>query len=303
MKENRKNILVPYNFDNESQYSLENTYNIAKYLNANIVILHVVEVSEAISKFLKRNEQLSEFENEIKKKLEKITEKAKKDSGLNVSFLMKRGKVHKQIKLAADEVEARFIVINKTVSTDSERQLLSSNATRIIRESSVPVITMNANNKCKLNYKNILLPLDLTKRTREKLFNAISFAMHYEATIRIVSVLMGGIKARKSRIYKKMTKVQKIIEEGGINCTTKLFKKTDKPIHQVVLDYGAHVNADLIIIMTHQESNTKDNYIGAFANQIINEAEVPVLSLTHAAAEGGENNVAKTMLDPLKLWK
>ncbi len=304
MQEDRKNILVPYNFDDESQFSLENTFKIAKHLKANIIVLHVIEISDTIKSFLKINEQVSDMEKNIHDKLSGIANAAKEKSGLDVSCLVKKGKVYRQIIQAANELNVRFIVINKTVHTDEDRQVLSSNATRIIRESPVPVITMNANNRCKLDYKNILLPLDLTKRTREKLFNAIAFAMHYDATIRIVSVLTGGISARKSRIYKKMKKVQGIIEESGIKCTTKLFKKTEKPIHQVVLDYSAHVNADMIIIMTHQEANTSDNYIGAFANQIINESEVPVFSFTHAAAANtDENSMAKTMVDPFKFFK
>lgn len=305
MQQERKNILVPYNFDEESQFSLENTFKIAKHLKANIIVLHVIEISDTIKSFLKLSEQVSDLEKSVEKKLSEVAEAAKEKSGLGVSSQVRKGKVYKQIIMAAEELKARFIVINKTVRTgEDHKQVLSSNATRIIRESSVPVITMNANNKCKLDYKNILLPLDLTKRTREKLFNAIAFAMHYDATIRIVSVLTGGISAKKSRIYKKMKKVQQMVEESGIQCTTKLYKKTEKPVHQVVLDYGAHVDADLVVIMTHQETNTSDNYIGAFANQIINESEVPVFSFTHAAtANRKENNMAKTMVDPFKFFK
>jgi len=115
-------------------------------------------------------------------------------------------------------------------------------------------------------------------------FNAISFGLFFNTTIHLVSVVMGGVSERKSRIYKKMQGMKKIIEENGVVCTEKLFKKSHLSIHEKILDYSKEIEADALMIMTHQEISTSDTYIGAVANQIIKEATIPVISLTSAAA-------------------
>ncbi len=288
MKAQRKNIVVPYNFTEESRIALENTYNIAKFINATIVLLYVIEPGDFFQELFKSKDIINKVEKEAYSKLEEVAETAKKNSNGEISTMVKRGKAYEQILQAADSINARFIILGKPTTQDKDKRTLGSTITRVVRQSSTPVIVMKGSEDCKIQYKNILLPVDLTKRTREKLFNAIAFAMHYGATIHLVSVLMGSIKARESRIYKKLRKMEKLIQEHGINTTMKLFNRTPTPIHQVILDYANEINADMILVMTHKESLTGDNYIGAVAYEIVNESDIPVLTLTSEAARESE---------------
>jgi len=177
-------------------------------------------------------------------------------------------------------------------SRASGKSSVGSNALHIVEESSCPVITFPSP-KCNATFKNIVLPTDLTKQTREEVFNAISFGLFFDANIHLVSVIMGGISTRKSRIYKKMQGMKKMIEENGVRCTDKLFKKSHLAIHEVIMDYSKEINADALMIMTHQEIHTSDNYIGAVAHQIIKGSTLPVISLTSAAAMHKQSEKSK----------
>ena len=66
------------------------------------------------------------------------------------------------------------------------------------------------------------------------------------------------------------------------------------------MEYSEKINADLIIIMTHKEKYNFDNYIGAFAHQIINHSKAPVLTITSNAANS-ETSIINQMVDPLGL--
>jgi adenylate kinase len=81
-----------------------------------------------------------------------------------------------------------------------------------------------------------------------------------------------------------MQGMRKVIEENGVKCTEKLFKKSHLAIHEVILGYAKDIHADALMIMTHQEINSSDTYIGAVANRIIKESPIAVISLTSAAA-------------------
>jgi len=46
-----------------------------------------------------------------------------------------------------------------------------------------------------------------------------------------------------------------------------------------LLDYAEDIAADLILIMTQQENDFKELFIGSKAQAIINKSEVPVMSV------------------------
>jgi hypothetical protein len=53
--------------------------------------------------------------------------------------------------------------------------------------------------------------------------------------------------------------------------------------------------------MTHQEGKVRDYYIGAFAHHIINESEIPVLSLTPTLPQN-EETVMDALVDPFNIF-
>jgi nucleotide-binding universal stress UspA family protein len=114
-----------------------------------------------------------------------------------------------------------------------------------------------------------------------------------------VSSLIGGIQMEQSRIYKKLMDAQQTLEENGVECDIKLFERSDIPPFERVIQYAKEIDAGMILIMTHQEGYTYDNYIGAFAHHIINHSEVPVLSLTASATSMDFKQVFKGIVDPI----
>ena len=58
----------------------------------------------------------------------------------------------------------------------------------------------------------------------------------------------------------------------------KILKKEDK-LSNAVISYAKKNNADLIMIMTQQEKEFKEFFIGSQAREVINNSEIPVLSI------------------------
>ena len=222
----KNKILVAYDFHKQSVIALEQVFSISKFLKAEIVLIYVIEASDLITQIFKNEEGLKKIRLKLENDLRDVCDKASGESGLKVSYRIEEGKVYDMIIEVANEINARFIVMGKNDADDGIKKYLGSNATHIIRESKCPVITVKGQEH-KLGYKNIVVPLDLTKTTREKVFNAISLGLHYNSTIWLVSVLSGGISLRQSRIFTRMKKAQKTIQDNGVQCNVKLFKKTN----------------------------------------------------------------------------
>ena len=283
-------IIVAYDFQELSDIALNRAYKLARFVNTGILLVSVVNDELFLLSDLFKNEDSDNakkkmvdiIHREMSERLQKIAERASAESGVPVSFRIETGKIYERILSAAKEIAPRFIVMGRT-SKQTSLIRFGSNAMHVVEKSSCPVITI-PNAQCDADFKNILLPIDLTKQTREEVFNAVSFGLFFDARIHLVSVVMGGIVERKSRIYTKMQNMKKAIEENGVKCTEKLFKKSSRAIHEVILEYADEIRADSIMIMTHQEISTSDKYIGAVAHQLINDSSVPVISLTSAAS-------------------
>ena len=50
-------------------------------------------------------------------------------------------------------------------------------------------------------------------------------------------------------------------------------------LSKAVLNYSEKVNADLVMIMTQQESDFHFTFLGSTARSIINESDIPVMSV------------------------
>jgi len=145
----------------------------------------------------------------------------------------------------------------------------------MVRESKHPIITIRGKEH-REGCKTILLPLDLTKETREKVDKAIILAKLFKADIRVISILNTTDEEFENKLISHSNQVWKRIKEEGIKCSIKTLRGKD--VAQMVLDYGKEVDADLIMIMSKAELSVKEFFIGTVAQHIINESEIPVLS-------------------------
>ncbi len=300
MTERKNKIVVPLDFHEQSIIALEQTRNIAKFMNAEIIILYIIEATDIISSMFRKEEQEKKIYEEVKKKLEELAASTSGKFGIPVSFRIERGKVYEKILRVSDEVKARFIVMGKNDADEGYKRFIGTNTNHVIANSNCPVITIKGKEH-KLGVKNIVLPLDLTKKTREKVFNAVSFGLHFNSAIWMVSVLTGGISLTRSRIYAKMKLAKSMIEENGVTCNIRLFKKNEMPDYEVIAKYAVDIDADLIMVMTHQESNWRDHYIGRFAHEIINRSDIPVMTMIPGEPKKGKK-VVKTFVDPFGIF-
>jgi len=292
----KNKIVVAFDFHQQSFIALEQVQSIAQFLKAEIILVYVIEPVDRITQLFRRDATISKVRNKLEKSLKEVCYNTVSATGLKVSYLIGEGKVYDIIGNLADEIKPRFIVMGKNDADNGIKKYLGSNATHIIKESKCPVITLKGKEH-KLGYKNIVVPLDLTKTTREKVFNAISLGLHYNSTIWLVSVLSGGIRFRQSRIYARLKKAQKTILDNGVPCNIRLYKKSDTPDYEVVLEYSREIEADLIMIMTHQESGFREHYIGKFAYEIINSSEIPVMTVVPASIKP-EKKLVESFVDP-----
>jgi nucleotide-binding universal stress UspA family protein len=299
MKKELKNILVPVDFNEPSVKAVQYAYNLALKLKADLILLHVLQANGLISDFLSKGDHLIKMTDQAKDKLSEIVNSIEKKGEINITTKVERGKPYDVIIKTTDHYSVRMIILGENHQGEGVNQELGSTVYHVTLKSPVPVLTLKGN--ISEMHNSIVVPLDLTSQMRKQLFSTIVYGLNYNAKVHLVSALIGGIKMHESRIFKKLKQAKQTLIDNGVEATVKLFPRTTEPPFRQILNYANDIDAGMILLMTHKEGYTYDNYIGAFAHHIINKSKVPVLSLTAASVDDVFTKVLNAFLDPAKL--
>lgn len=280
MSDSANKILVPVDFEEQSMIAMEQAAHVAKLIHADIVLLYVIEESSGLMSRFFSKQMDEDMRKEIEKKLDEQITDLQTKFNVKATKMVARGHVYDKINEVADMVNARMIVMGTSGGGGLRKRFIGSNALRVVREAKVPVITIKGKHH-RDGCKNIVLPLDLTKETREKVMKAIDFAKMYSSDIRVVSVLFTTDEFIVNRLTRQLSQVKSVIEKAGINVTAEIIKgiRGEESLGQIVVDYANKVEGDLILIMTQQEQDITEYFIGSAAQEVIYKSDVPVLSI------------------------
>jgi len=277
MNTSKKIILVPTDFSEQSKIAFKHAVDIAKKTGGEVHLLHVKEES-GILENLFLSEDNDQQDQELWKKLTILVEEFQGDSKFVTTTLLAIGKTEEEIVKVSEMVGANLIVMGTSGAETFAKRFVGSNAMKVIRESRIPVITLKGVPK-RESYETIVLPLDLTKETREKVSNAINLARKFDAEIKVVSILLSDDEEVKIRLKTLLNQVTTFIASAGVKCTSDFKVSENEELGEEVVKYATEVDADLIMIMTQQETNFKERFIGSAAQEIINNAAIPVCSV------------------------
>ena len=270
-------ILVPIGFSEQSIIALGQAFNLAKIKNSDVVLLSVIEGQSMIeSLFL--DDKSDELKGKVKSKLEDIASVYSSKYGVDVDTMVAKGRVYEEVNKVADMISADLIVMG-TNGVNSKSKFIGSNAEKVVRLSKCPVITIKGKSH-RDGCENIILPLDLEKQTKEKVTYALEYARYWDATIRIVSVVLRDNNEVRAKLIKNIKQVEQFILDAGVKCTSEIVEGEKKrTLGDFVFDYEKKFDADMIMIMTKKEELTLSNNISVTARYIINNSDIPVMSI------------------------
>ncbi len=271
MAKNR--ILVPIDFSDQSFIALEQSYNLSRLTNAELFLLHVIDEAFHMP-FIGAKEDKS-MEKKVQKAMERLADETSSKAGIEVQVMVSKGKIYEEIQKAAKKLKCSFIIMGTAGSTGLKR-FIGSNALRVIRESPCPVITIKGK-KHRSGCKDIVLPLDLQKETKEKVSKAIELSKLFGSTIHLITILPNDDEFIVNKLTRQLQQVREFLEEHKVPCDSELIEGDD--IAEEVVKYSKKVKADLIMVMTQQEMDWTDMFISPAAQTIINSSDIPVLSI------------------------
>jgi len=278
-------ILVPTDFSDQSDYALHQALHLAQIVKGEIILLYVLHEKKGILGKIFNNEQKDSFNDLIKSKLNEQSKAIAEKHNIKVATeLLHSTSISSKIVEYADEVQASIIVMGKgaLMIHGAEVDGIGSNTSRVLRNSKVPVVTVS-NSKHSMGCNHILLPLDLTKETRQKVSWGIQFAKLFNSKIHVISGLWNTDNEYiVSKINAQMKQVTSFIKKQGIEVVSEIIipEKGKEGIVNTVSSYvDKHPEIDLTIIMTQQEDDFTEFFIGSEATSFIRGAKCPVFSV------------------------
>ncbi len=271
-------ILVPTGFSDQSLIALGQACNLAKIKQSKVVLLSVIEEQSMIeSLFL--DDKTDELKNKVQLKLENIAEDYQARYSIDIDVMVAKGRVYEQVNEVSQLISADLIVMGTNGASTRVKKFIGSNAERVVRLSRCPVITIKGDYH-RDGCQNIVLPLDLEKETKEKVTYALEYARYWNATIRVVSVVLKNNSEAREKLAKNIIQVKNFITNADVECTAELLEGEEKQtLGDFVFNYQKKVDADLIIIMNKKEELSFTNNISVTARYIINNSQVPVMSI------------------------
>ncbi|MCB2207090.1 MAG: universal stress protein [Bacteroidetes bacterium] len=270
-----KTILVAIDFSKNAEHALEYAVLFANKLNACIHLIwvdntlieeSVIDIIEGETRIEKRS-----YMNSIIKKFQPQVQCGE------IQVLLRKGRVYQEISKAAKQINADMIFAGTHGVSGYEQYWIGSNANRIVSQAPCPVVTIRSDYEFKDSIKNILLPLDSSLETKQKLPFAADLAKKFNATIHLLKIFNTPLSVIRKRIDKYGEDAIACLKEEKVKFVNGEIEADN--VAASIIKYSRQNKIDLISIMTDQDTTTANKFLGPYAQQLINNSEIPVLSL------------------------
>ena len=277
-----KKVLVPTDFSPAAQSALEVAASIASKENAQVVILHAIELPSGQS-FNTEGEVLTLDNWEEKVFSMKLIENAKEKleqfqaslllRGVRAVYHLRLGNPFQSIRELITNEEVDLIVMGTAGHSRLEEMIIGSNTEKVVRHARCPVLTVHPS-PTKKDFKNIVYATNLNA-------DEDSFAEVVMNTRDMYSGMIHLVRINTPLNFESDVKVKLDMEAfakriGLRNYTINTFnhyKEEDGIIH-----FAQSIGADLIALSTHGRTGFAHVLAGSVAEDVANHSAIPVLT-------------------------
>lgn len=275
-----KHLLVAFDFSKNSLRTLEYALMVANKTGAELSLVWV-DNSITPDTVLNIDQNLRIETKKLFEEILPVYEPQLKTGKINV--ILRKGKVYSEVAIVARMIEADIVFAGTHGVSGYEQYWIGSNAYRIVTYSPCPVITLRGDFQINDDIKNILLPIDSTAETKQKLPFAADLASVFGATIHLAVLYTSPISVIRNRMKTYTDEAVKLLQQHNINYLVEEIEAEN--MVSSLLSYAKSSNADMISIMTEQGGTSGGMFLGPYAQQLINNSFIPVLSLQSQSSD------------------
>jgi nucleotide-binding universal stress UspA family protein len=271
-----KRILVPVDFSETGIWAVDYAAAMAKLFSAQLYLLQVVKSIEyAYNEVKEVNE--GEDHRVASEKIDTMVEGLRSRFAIDVSPLINVGKLAQSIGETCKNENIDLVIMSNQGAHGLQEYVAGSNADRVINAAPCPVITIQSPVK-KAGLANIVMPIDNSLHSREKVDTVIEIAKHYNSKIHLIGLLDNKEELDEKKFNIKMDSVENAIKKTQLPYIRKQINCHDIALEAI--KYSYQVRADLLVIMNDsEESRYSGLFLGYLTKHVINHSTVPVMTI------------------------
>jgi nucleotide-binding universal stress UspA family protein len=269
-----KHFLVAFDFSKNAIHSLEYALMFANKIEADLSLVWVDNSSTP--------EHLYNIDQELR-----IETKVHFDDIINqyeplvhhgkINQFLRKGKVYSEVASVAKAINASLLFTGTHGVSGFEEYWIGSNAYRIVASAPCPVITLRRDYTITGSINKVVLPIDNSTDTKYKLPYAARIAKAFDAEIHLLLLNSSPIQVIRKRMKTYAAEASNFLIHEKLKFV--LSEVESENITSSILSYTESQQADLIAIMTEQGVENGNMFLGPYAQQLINNAKVPVISV------------------------
>ncbi|TVQ12287.1 MAG: universal stress protein [Bacteroidetes bacterium] len=268
--DNKNVILVAYDFTSIGDIAIENAVKMAKILQYKVCILHIINKTSR-KNLKKANEPLES----ISQKLEKTAQSIKKEHGVDVDYMSRKGSIFRAIAEVSKEINANFLVFG-THGKKGIQFLLGSFAIKLIKSCPVPVFVAQQPAK-ESKFADVVFPLDMEAGSKQKVKWAIALHKQFQSKFHIY-VDSYPDEFIQNRLRADLRQVRNIMDKNNIPYSENYSPKKGN-FSEKTVEFAKEIKADMIMISTDPDKITWSLFGSPDERTIYNTEKIPVMCI------------------------
>jgi len=269
---NINKIIVATDFSEVSNTAIEHALKLASVTKGEVFVLHVIDEKKGVES--------------AKRKIAKQLESQNVGS-VQVSSMVRIGNFISEIGNAANEIEAQLIIMGTHGPKGLVQSLTGGDAMKVITQSEKPFIVVQEKGIKNTGYDNIVVPMDMTEDSKQKLDEVADIAKYFNSKVHIIAKYEKD-NSLKLKLKNNVHFAKKYYLSKGIDMTIVVTEpKTD--FEKEIIKYAVENDGDLIAIINSLKANIFGSLFSSRREEqiITNDAQIPVLCVNPIDIKSG----------------
>ena len=272
-------IIVPVDFSEFSEYALEVAANLARTLNAEILVVHLMAMDKI---HLNSSESVLVYDSEIHLKLIKskfeLFLKKPYLSGIKYSHIIQEYKNFTELNAIAEDFICDMVVMGSHGSSGLREMFIGSNTEKIVRTSQIPVLVIK-NRTENFVVDKVVFACNFSMEFLPSFKKLLIWLEPFSAKLQLLHVNTPDNFSRRSELEEKIFKflLQAEVEDISIFDTVAYYD--DATVEDGIFSYCYKYEADLVAIPTHGRVGLSHYFNRSIGEHLVNHSDIPILTL------------------------
>ena len=269
-----KNIVVGIDFSENSENALRHAIAVALKSKG---VLHVVWVKTptASTKLDVANED--DMMTKAHARLDEMVKWARAEAPkLVIQPVILEGKAYVKLTQYATNLPDSLLVIGSHGASGFEEMFIGSNTMKVVGTTKIPVLIIGHNVNVKRDLTKILVPVDTSFETLQKIKPATQIASLFSAKISLLGLCDDKYPDERHVIGVQLNHAAGMCDVANVRYDAATLEvKGDVPT--AVVEWAKKEDVNLIVIMREDEDDITSFWLGSTTRQLMNQSPMPLL--------------------------